>query len=76
MHGVVQAQTHPAAARASCQCRLRGSECQRVPPCTPVLADHGTGRLVVREEGADGDDVCALTVGNREELDAFLTGLR
>ena len=39
------------------------------------LADHSTGRLVVREED-DGDEVCAITVGNRQELDAFLTGLR
>ena len=40
------------------------------------LADHATGRLVVREESDEGDEVCAVTVGSRDELDAFLTGLR
>ena len=42
-------------------------------------ADPDAGRLVIREEPADGDageEVCALTVDDREELRAFLAGLR
>lgn len=42
------------------------------------LADHDRGRLVIREEPSDGEpeDVCALTIADREELSGFLTGLR
>lgn len=51
-----------------------------------VEGDHGTfvfavepdaGRLVVREERGDGDEeMCALTISDRDELSAFLQGLR
>lgn len=40
------------------------------------LADHEAGRLVIRQESEEGEDVCALTVSDRAELDGFLTGLR
>ena len=38
-------------------------------------ADPDAGRLVIREEGEDGE-VCALTIGDSAELAGFIEGLR
>jgi len=43
------------------------------------VADSTDGRLVIRQEPADGEgssDVCSVTLADPEELRAFFTGLR
>jgi hypothetical protein len=53
--------------------RVRGDESTFV-----FAAEPDEGRLVIREERPDGDsdEVCALTIADREELSGFLQGLR
>jgi hypothetical protein len=38
--------------------------------------ESGDGRLVIRQEGEDPKDVCAITLSNPEELETFFQGLR
>jgi hypothetical protein len=55
------------------QVRVRGDDRTFV-----FLADPDRGRLVLREEqaGEEGEDVCALTIADPDELSGFLEGLR
>jgi hypothetical protein len=53
--------------------RVRGDESTFV-----FAAEPDEGRLVIREERGedDADELCALTIADREELSGFLQGLR
>jgi hypothetical protein len=52
--------------------RVRGEDSTFV-----FAAEPDEGRLVIREEReGDTDEVCALTIADREELSGFLQGLR
>lgn len=53
--------------------RVRGDEGAFV-----FAAEPEAGRLVIREErdGGEQDELCALTIADREELSGFLQGLR
>jgi hypothetical protein len=53
--------------------RVRGDEATFV-----FVAEPDEGRLVIREErdGEDGEDVCAVSIADRDELRGFLEGIR
>jgi hypothetical protein len=53
--------------------RVRGDEATFV-----FVAEPDEGRLVIREEreGGDGEDVCAVSIADRDELRGFLEGIR
>jgi hypothetical protein len=53
--------------------RVRGEDSTFV-----FAAEPDEGRLVIREERSDddSDELCALTIADREELSGFLQGLR